>query len=167
MAKRRTKAEVEQDRAKRAREKQLTDWLYKVYDVNYLPSYIFVNLQKVYQGTYKNLKVPIPVEDLSEMWEQKINKFKQQAKYQESMGKTMPVVNRISYDLAILISKYDDYCAYKKRKAEMKSELEQTQANRETQVQYDNFAGTQTLEQKKEIQETNENLDIEKLLDEI
>lgn len=106
---------TEQTEKEKALRLQLTDWIYAQYDVSFLPTYVFVNLDKVYKGTYKNLNKPIPVEELFDMWQRKIDYLNQLAAYNESIGKTMTSAERVLYDLAVLLAKYDGYCNWKAR----------------------------------------------------
>ena len=104
---------------------QLTDFIYKEYNVTFLPKYFFINLDKIYKGEYKNLKEPVPVEDLFDMWQKKIDYLNKTYIYNKEHGKDMQGVQRINYDLAILLSKYDSYKRWKeKQKAIQKQEQE-------------------------------------------
>ena len=104
---------------------QLTDFIYKEYNVTFLPKYFFINLDKIYKGEYKNLKEPVPVEDLFDMWQKKMDYLNKTYIYNKEHGKDMQGVQRINYDLAILLSKYDSYKRWKeKQKAIQKQEQE-------------------------------------------
>ena len=104
---------------------QLTDFIYKEYNVTFLPKYFFINLDKIYKGEYKNLKEPVPVEDLFDMWQKKMDYLNKTYTYNKEPGKDMQGVQRINYDLAILLSKYDSYKRWKeKQKAIQKQEQE-------------------------------------------
>ena len=112
MAKRRTKEQIEKDKAVRL---QFTDWLYEQYNVSLLPKYFFINLDKVYKGTYKNLKKPVPIEDLWDMWKRKMPYLRKVHAKNEQRGKSMTSTSMIMYDLAIILSKYDDYLKWKEK----------------------------------------------------
>lgn len=105
---------------------QLSDFIYREYDVSFLPKHFFINLDKVYKGTYKNLNKPVPVEDLLDMWQQKMDYLNKVADHNRQMGKKIEGIARINYDLAILLSKYDSYCEWKAKKASEKQELKQS-----------------------------------------
>lgn len=96
--------------------RQLTDFIYKKYNVSFLPKYFFINLDKVFKGTYKNLRRPVPVEDLFEMWRMKMDSLDKIAERNRKLGKNMNGIQRINYDLAILLSKYDSYLEWKSQK---------------------------------------------------
>ena len=110
---RRTKAQIEQDNLEKSKRRQFTDWLYKQYDISFLPVSFFVNLDKVYKGTYKNLKRPVPVEDLWDMWQKKMPYLLKVHEKNNRQGKTMEGMQYILYDLSIILSKYDSYLKWK------------------------------------------------------
>lgn len=113
---------------------QLSDFIYREYDVYFLPKHFFINLDKVYKGTYKNLTKPVPVEDLLDMWQQKIDYLNKVAKRNRQMGKKIEGMARINYDLAILLSKYDSYCEWKAKKASEKQELKQSMTSQTIKI---------------------------------
>lgn len=100
-------------KAEKAKRLQFTDWLYRQYEVSFLPKYFFMNLDKVYKGTYKNLTKPVPVDDLWDMWQRKMPYLLKVYDRNKRIGKTMEGVSRINYDLAIVLSKYDSYLSWK------------------------------------------------------
>ena len=113
---------------------QLSDFIYREYNVSFLPKHFFINLDKVYKGTYKNLNRPVPVEDLFDMWQQKMNYLNKVAEQNMQKGKKMEGMGRINYDLAILLSKYDSYCEWKARKAAEKQELKQSMTSQTIKI---------------------------------
>lgn len=97
---------------------KLIEFIYSEYGITTLPKYFFANLAKIYNGTYsKNLKEPIPVEDLSDMWHKKMDFLNKTYEYNMQHGKEMYGTQRIAYDLAILINKYDSYKRWKEKQA--------------------------------------------------
>lgn len=132
MAKRRTKAEIEQDIKTEAIRLRFTDWLYRTYEVSFLPKYFFINLDKVYKGTYKNLNKPVPVEDLWDMWQRKLPYLMKVYDKNVRSGKTMDGIARISYDMAIVLSKYDSYLSWKENQQRIQAE----QQERDKEIQY-------------------------------
>lgn len=113
---------------------QLSDFIYREYNVSFLPKHFFINLDKVYKGTYKNLNKPVPVEDLFDMWQQKMNYLNKVAEQNRHKGKKMEGLGRINYDLAILLSKYDSYCEWKARKEAEKHELKQSMTSQTIKI---------------------------------
>lgn len=113
---------------------QLSDFIYKEYNVSFLPKHFFINLDKVYKGTYKNLTKPVSVEDLFDMWQQKMNYLNKVAEQNRQKGKNIEGMARINYDLAILLSKYDSYCEWKTRKEAEKQELKQSMTSQTVKI---------------------------------
>lgn len=113
---------------------QLSDFIYKEYSVSFLPKHFFINLDKVYKGTYKNLTKPVPVEDLLDMWQQKIDYLNKVAEQNRHKGKKIEGMARINYDLAILLSKYDSYCEWKARKDAEKQDLKQSMTSQTIKI---------------------------------
>lgn len=135
---------------------KLIEFIYSEYGVTTLPKYFFVNLAKIYNGTYsKNLKEPIPVEDLSDMWHKKMDFLNKTYEYNMQHGKEMYGTQRIAYDLAILINKYD---SYKRWKAKQNAIHEQEKSYVQQQ------AKMRVIKPKVQIQE---NDDISDIIDEI
>lgn len=137
---------------------QLTDFIYKEYGLTFLPNYFFVNLSKIYKGEYKNLKEPIPVEDLFDMWQKKMDYLNKTYAYNKEHGKDMNGVQRVSYDLAILLNKYDSYKRWKDKQAAIHEQ------EREYKEQYVKSKIFQKIQPKCQCQDNN---DITDLIDEI
>ena len=129
MAKRRTKEQIEKDKQDKKTRIQFTDWLYKQYDISFLPKYFFINLDKVYKGTYKNLNKPVPVEDLWDMWRKKMSFLRKIHEFNARKGKKIEGVALITYDLAIILSKYDGYLKWKEEQALTKTGKSEEQVN--------------------------------------
>ena len=88
------------------------------YGVTLVPKYIYIKLDSVYKGTFKGLAVPIPPEDLYEMFQRKMPYLDKIA-----IKKKLSGVSRFNYDLAIVISKYDSFLKWRK---EEESQAENT-----------------------------------------
>lgn len=124
----RTKKEKEKKTTKKEEQaltRQLTDFIYREYEVTYLPNYFFINLAKIYKGEYKNLREPISCEDLFDMWQKKIGELKRTYEYNKEHGKDMYGVQRVSYDLAILLNKYDSYKRWKEKQSAIHEQEQQ------------------------------------------
>ena len=110
-------------RYKRTREEieccdKLYDFIYKEYNVSTLPQYVFMQIASLYKGEYtKNTREPLQISifDLYDMWQRKIDFLNQTYEYNRTHGKEMYGANRVCYDLAILINKYDSYKRWKEK----------------------------------------------------
>lgn len=116
----------------------LTDWIYMTYGVSYLSSRFFQKLESIYKGTFQRLNKPCPPEDLLDMWMQKKPYLDKVALRNQQKGMEMSTEQRINYDLAILLSKYDDYLAWKNK---MKNSQEQVQ-EKQPKVEYEKLNHT-------------------------
>lgn len=157
---RKTKEQAEKDRIEKNIRLQFTDWLYTQYDISFLPKYFFINLDKVYKGTYKNLNKPVPVEDLWDMWQKKMPYLRKVNDKNKRYGKEIEGVARINYDLAIILSRYDSYLKWKEEQ-----KLSQTQSTQnEVQIDYNNI---KIKIAKNNPNQNDSNIDIDSILDEI
>ncbi len=145
-------------KSEKAIKRQLTDFIYKEYSVSFLPKHFFINLDKVYKGTYKNLTKPVPVEDLFDMWQQKMNYLNKVAEQNRQKGKKMEGMGRINYDLAILLSKYDSYYEWKTRKESEKQELKRSMTSQTIKITSQNISSSAVIEH---------NSDLSSIIDEI
>ncbi len=143
-------------KAEKAKRLQFTDWLYRQYEVSFLPKYFFMNLDKVYKGTYKNLTKPVPVDDLWDMWQRKMPYLLKVYDKNKRSGKIMEGVSRINYDLAIVLSKYDSYLAWKDQQMQA---LAQNESNTSQSIDYKKMASSPIRK--------NSEIDINEIIDEI
>ena len=93
-------------------------YIQRRYDIVYLPSFVFVKFDSVFNGTYKNLSEPVSVEDLLDMWERKESFLDKNYQWKLSKGESMDGMGRMWYDLATLMAKVG---SYKKWKDEQKA----------------------------------------------
>ena len=156
---RRTKAQIEQDKKTEHIRLQFTDWLYRTYEVSFLPKYFFINLDKVYKGTYKNLNKPVPVEDLWDMWQRKMPYLLKVYDKNKRSGKDMNGISRINYDMAIILSKYDSYLEW--REQQKQAQMEEI-AKKGTHIDYNKVPNNNI-----NTQNTDDKIDIDSILDEI
>jgi hypothetical protein len=98
----------------------LYKYLQKRYDIVYLPSFVFIKFDSIFNGTYKNLSEPVCVEDLLDMWQRKENYLDKTYQWKLSKNESMDGIGRMWYDLAILMSKVS---SYKKWKAEQETNI--------------------------------------------
>lgn len=133
---RRTKAQIEQDNLEKSKRRQFTDWLYKQYDISFMPTSFFVNLDKVYKGTYKNLQRPVPVDDLWDMWQKKMPYLLRVHEKNNRQGKTMEGMQHILYDLSIILSKYDSYLKWKETQ---KQAIANENNSQKMRIEYNNL----------------------------
>lgn len=139
--------------------RELTNWIYLTYGVTYLPKSFFINLEKIYKGTYKNLNVSIPPEELLDMWKRKIDYLNKTADKNNRMGKQINDTCRIYYDISILLSKYDSYKDWKE-KQKIANETIIEKSDKSIEQFCNNYNSKSTIKKC-------DNLDIASILDEI
>jgi len=88
-------------------------WLQQSYSIVVIPKYFFVKIDSVITGEYKGLTIPIPLEDIFDMWKRKKNDLDRIALNNTKKGNNIDSIGRLSYDLAIIINKYDSYLKWK------------------------------------------------------
>ena len=106
---------------------------------------------------------PVPVEDLFDMWKRKIEWLNKINAQNAQKGKKIQGYLRVNYDLAILLSKYDSYLAWKKKNSTESEGIEKSE----------NILTPETqkilVDKKLNIQETisDKTINIEDIIDEI
>lgn len=111
---------------------ELYDFLFDMYNISYFPNYFYIKMDSVFKGTYKNLNRPVPPEDLLDMWKQKRNYLDKISEQNRKKGVDIIGANRVNYDLAILLSRYD---AYLKWKEQQKLEVAETNEYKKRSVE--------------------------------
>ncbi len=106
------------------------EFIKDAYDVTIIPTTVWQKLSDIYCGTFKGMTTGIPPEHLLDMWKRKIDMLNTIADKNKTKGIQMSADKRISYDLSILVNKYDSYLrwlekqkiieAENKRKIELK-----------------------------------------------
>jgi hypothetical protein len=92
----------------------LFKYLQRRYELVYMPTFIFVKFDQVFNGTYKNLSEPVSPEDLLDMWERKETYLDRMNQWKIGRGEGIDDgVNRMWYDLATLMSRVSSYKKWK------------------------------------------------------
>lgn len=136
-------------------------WLQQSYGIVSIPTYFFVKINSVLTGEYKNLTIPIPLEDLFDMWKRKKQELDKIAMNNKNKGKSMDSIARLQYDLAILVNKYDSYLKWKQNHKIIEQNEKETIELNKNKIDY---FKVNKVENKIT---NNEELDITSLLDEI
>ena len=85
-----------------------------------IPKPLYERIRQIDEGTFYKITKPIPVEDILDMWQQKLPYFK---KLHIKKNMREDSVNTLYYDLAILCSKYNGYLNWKENKKVEKQEV--------------------------------------------
>lgn len=163
------KSEEKKTQEKRLIKDQLYNFISDMYDISFFPKFFYVKMDSVYKGEYKGLKKPVPPEHLLDMWEQKKSYLLKVHERNRTHGKEIDGLQRVYYDLAILLSKYDSYLSWKDKQ-------ESVQLNKnEREKQAIDFINQKIVSQNthnnkvgNNVKNTNEkNIDINSILNEI
>ena len=146
---------------KKSTKNELYEFLFDMYDISYFPQYFYIKMNSVYKGTMKNLNKPVPPEDLLDMWKQKRNYLDKVAEQNRKKGNEILGVNRVNYDLAILLSKYDSYLKWKEQQKIAIAELDESKKRNIEKIEYTDVA------RPKRVGASNNKVDINSMLDEI
>ena len=146
---------------KKSTKNELYEFLFDMYDISYFPQYFYIKMDSVYKGTMKNLNKPVPPEDLLDMWKQKRNYLDKVAEQNRKKGNEISGVNRVNYDLAILLSKYDSYLKWKEQQKIAIAELDESKKRSIEKIEYTDVA------RPKRVGASNNKVDINSMLDEI
>lgn len=115
---------------------ELYDFLFEMYNISFFPNYFYVKINSVYKGTYKNLNRPVSPEDLLDMWRQKRNYLDKVAEQNRKKGTEISGVNRVNYDLAILLSRYDAYLKWKEQQQIAVAEVNDSKKRSIERIEY-------------------------------
>ena len=118
-------------------------------------------MDSVYKGTYKNLNKPVPPEDLLDMWRQKKNYLEKVSEQNRKKGTEIDGINRVNYDLAILLSKYDSYLKWKEQQKIAVAEIEEQKKRSIEKIEFKDVVRPQRATK------NTESVDINSMLDEI
>ena len=146
---------------KKSTKNELYEFLFDMYDISYFPQYFYIKMDSVYKGTMKNLNKPVPPEDLLDMWKQKRNYLDKVAEQNRKKGNEISGVNRVNYDLAILLSKYDSYLKWKEQQKIAIAELDESKKRSIEKIEYTDVV------RPKRVGASNNKVDINSMLDEI
>ena len=122
------------------------------YGLLIIPSSFWTKIEQIRNGTWKSLIIGIPVEDILGMWEMYVDELDKIAYYNKSHGKEMTSEQRLNYDLAILLNKYNEY-KEKKRKEDLEviriqEEINNTNEYERTKAWLDNYYKRQAQKEK-------------------
>lgn len=115
----------------------LVEYIYKEYEVSSLPKIFFIKLNEINTGAYKGLNVGIPYEDLLDMLKRKQNYLRRIYMNNVTNGKEMTTIQRINYDLAVIVNKYDDYLKWKEKQVILESDIEKDKKEYEKEKDID------------------------------
>lgn len=90
----------------------LYDFLQEKYGITKLPKHFFMKMSNIFNGKLDGLTKPIKPEHMYDMWVRKSSYLNKVHANNISKGKKMDAYIMLNYDLAVIMSKYDDYLAW-------------------------------------------------------
>ena len=96
------------------------------------------------------------------MWKQKRNYLDKVAEQNRKKGMEITGVNRVNYDLAILLSRYDAYLKWKEQQQIAVAEMNDSKKRRIEKIEYTDVVRPANTKQKNNVM-----VDINSILDEI
>lgn len=124
----------------------LVEFLTNQYNISFFPNYFYIKMQSVYNGTYKGLTRPVNPEHLLEMWQTKMNYLN---KVNAKKSKPLEGINRIYYDLAILLSRYDKFLEWKESQKYEYDKIAERMKESKNQINYQNIIHSLSTQEKK------------------
>ncbi len=109
--------------------KILYTFLQEKYNVTKLPKHFYIKMSNIFNGKLDGLLKPIPPEHMYDMWVRKSSYLDKIYQNNISKGKKMDSYVRLNYDLAVLISKYEDYLSWLDKQKALSSDNEVLKEN--------------------------------------
>lgn len=94
-----------------------------------MPTRIWHKLGDIYSGAYKGMLVGIPPSHLIDMWKKKMDMLNKLYRKNSITGKKMTTEQRLSYDLSVLINKYDSYLKWLDKQKILEAEKQEVEDN--------------------------------------
>jgi hypothetical protein len=109
--------------------KILYSYLQEKYSITKLPKQFFIKMSNIFKGNLNGQNKPILPEHMYDMWTQKSNYLDRVYMNNVTKGKKMDAYVRLNYDLAIIMSKYDDYLGWLDRQKLLTADNENLKEN--------------------------------------
>lgn len=114
-------------------------WIYCLlvdhYECSCVPNSIYTKLQAIYDGSHEGLAMPIPPEDLADMFDRQMDYLDKNARKKNISG-----LQRFNYDLHVLMGKYASYLKWKdKQIAEEEDRKQEAEESKHTVLYIKNY----------------------------
>ena len=117
----------------------LYSYLEQHYSVLYFPKSFYGKMLSIFNGTYSGLRTAISPDDLLDMFYQCQQALDKNARIKWKSNQPTPI-NRINYDLAVLMSRYGAYLEWKKTKeVEKQDAIKQTEIDKQYEEAFKNY----------------------------
>jgi len=101
-------------------------WLQKKYELTIIPTYIYQKLAEIHNGTWKDLTIKIPPEDILDMFKRQWHNLEQINIGNINKGKKLSPESRLNYDISVIINKSSSYYDWRRKQEEQKIEMMQS-----------------------------------------
>ena len=134
-------------------------FIVNTYDIAVIPSYIWIKLNKIYSGELDGMTVGISPFYLYDMWKRQISNLNKIHDHNKTKGKNMDKVQRLNYDMSVLVNKYDSYLSWLEQQKILERETVKNKQKKVEQIDYQKLSNMNHIEESKD--------DIDTLLDEL
>lgn len=134
-------------------------FLQQQYDIVILTDALIEKLNSIFSGTYKDMVEPVSPADLLEMWELQMDNLNKISYYNDNKGKIMEGGFKLSYHLAIVLSKFKNYKSWQTQVEHDKKEIEEQ--NRKPKIDFSKLRDNK----KEDGSDKKENGDLDWLID--
>lgn len=124
------------------------------YDVTRLQTTFYQKLSDVYSGKFKGMDGVhgIPPDHLLDMWKKQMKKLNKIYNNNVAHGREMTPEERLNYDLAVLVNKYDSYLRWLRRQEIIQSEMKKkAQEESKNRIRIDRFIVRKEKENEKDM----------------
>lgn len=121
-------------------------WIHKAYDLTFIPKYFYQKMAGVFDGTGMGLSKPIPVEHIFDMWRRKKKELDKINNRKKRIGSAIEGTNRLNYDLAVLLGKYDGYLRWKEKQEAASYNRKMEMEKRRDAISYKKIARNKVAE---------------------
>lgn len=121
---------------------RLINYLSANYNISVFPNHFYIKLASINSGTKKGMTTGIKYDELLEMFKLKQKHLNDIYEKNTRHGKEMSGIQRINYDIAVLINKYDSFLKWKERQKILESNaaIEVKEKSSEVKLDYTNIS---------------------------
>ena len=91
-----------------------------------IPTYIYQKLADIHNGSWKDLTIKIPPEDILDMFKRQWHNLEQIHISNINKGKKLSPESRLNYDISVIINKSSSYYDWRRKQEEQKIEMMQS-----------------------------------------
>lgn len=126
-------------------------WIYENYKITVLSKYLYTKISEINNGNYKLIKESISYEDLLAIFTKMKDYLEKIAYRRKAKGKGFKSqLDRLNYDLAVVVNNYDKYKTWKIQQNKMQLDKnKQIEVIQEKKI-YDNLINNKTINTKED-----------------